>query len=171
MWELNPPSLAGPSLARWRGEPRANLCSKPPKIMRRKARESNPHALGAPSFQDGPATRIRLPSVSVDPPGFEPGLPACRADVLPLDDEPTEWRHEESNPLAQVHGLYRPAMIPLTSASKNPPTLTLPHEGGGEQWAPPRGGRGIEGQSVRTVGLEPTLTGSRNRRIANFPTS
>lgn len=24
----------------------------------------------------------------MDPPGIEPGLPACRADVVPLDHEP-----------------------------------------------------------------------------------
>jgi hypothetical protein len=29
-----------------------------------------------------------LPFVSVDPPGIEPESPACRAGVLPLDDEP-----------------------------------------------------------------------------------
>ena len=33
-------------------------------------------------------TVIRLPSVSVDPPGIEPGRPTCHAGIIPLDHEP-----------------------------------------------------------------------------------
>ena len=43
---------------------------------------------GEPTFQIGPANRIRLPSVGVDPLGIEPRFPACRAGVVPLDHEP-----------------------------------------------------------------------------------
>ena len=36
----------------------------------------------------GCTSHIRLPSISVDPPGVEPGSPECRSGVFPLDHEP-----------------------------------------------------------------------------------
>ena len=57
----------------------------------------------------------------VDPPGIEPGLPACHTGVIPLDHEPVglpccgeEWNRGESNPVA-VFARHRsdPSAIPF----------------------------------------------------------
>jgi hypothetical protein len=64
------------------------MMSFSPSGYQRKARDLNPH-----SQQGDRLSRAARPTVSgylpgMDPPGIEPGLPACRAGVFPLDHEP-----------------------------------------------------------------------------------
>src|SRR3954454_1438323 len=72
------------------------LCSN---RVQRKAWDLNPHdPLGIARFSKPARLTVSgyLPS-SVDPPGIEPGSPACRAGVVPLDHEPIHFSGPDGN--------------------------------------------------------------------------
>ncbi len=93
------------------------ISPSPSSRSERKVGESNPK----PRYRGDCLARSFLSQfgylpLPVDPPGIEPGLPACRAGVLPLDHEPSNPQRSvrESNPTfvltkdACCHSTYRP---------------------------------------------------------------
>src|SRR5581483_5893515 len=106
------------------------MMSVSPPGHERKVRELNPplHRENRLSRAARP-TDIRLPPVSVDPPGVEPGSPACHTGVFPLDRGPvSQWTAGDSNPE------YRRAK-PVSSRLDEQPILpVIPH--GLEPWFP-----------------------------------
>ena len=91
------------------GTPRSKrgMMSVSPSGHERKVRDSNPQGMFQPSrlateFLSRSDTFRRACSAcrsSVDPPGLEPGSPACHAGIFPLDDGPVlQWTAGDSNP-------------------------------------------------------------------------
>ena len=95
---------------------------------KRKARDLNPHlhggrtALAERPGQPYPATF----QISVDRPGIEPGSPACRAGVVPLDHQPVfvQWTGWESNPPHRpCKGQSPPRNMPARTFKRSVPEL------------------------------------------------
>ena len=164
----------------------------------RKARDSNPYlpcgraALAVRSGQPYPATfrnrRARETARrSVDPPGIEPGFPACRAGVVPLDHEPTSGASGNRTPIAWVQTKrlpvgptprcflrevrpeieVRPSSLPRTRAAETPTDRRVIPDGVEPSLSCVscrRLRRWTTGSTVTRVGVEPT-----NTRLSTSP--